>query len=141
MLTLPRQSILCLGKTQGPGLAIMKSIILSLRRLGTCALMIYFVHYTVHQGLGNDFQVGGARVPPLKNHLPPNLNFSSDFGHFILKLFFTNKKLLKYFLVHFSVKVGGASPPPVSKLEGRLPLLPPPLFPGPCCALCTTRRL
>ena len=44
------------------------------------------------QGLGNDFQVEGARALPLENYLPPNSSFSSDFGHFILKVPMPNRE-------------------------------------------------
>ena len=46
----------------------------------------------------NDFQVGWAGAPPPKNYLPPNSSFSSDFGHFILKITMINKNIIiKYF--------------------------------------------
>ena len=67
------------------------------------------------QGLGNDFQVERARAPPLETYLPPNSNFSSDFGHLISKMPIPNKKKNKCI---FSSKCEGRRPPPVSKLEG-----------------------
>ena len=80
----------------------------------------------VSSGVGTIIKLGGgAGAPPPENYLPPNSSFSSDFGHFILKMPFSNEnKISKIFKVHFSVKVGGIAPPPLSKLEGQLPPLP-----------------
>ena len=82
-------------------------------------------------GVGTMIKLGGgAGAPPLENYLPPNSSFYSDFGHFILKMFFQTKiKFQNIFKVHFQSKLGGIAPtPPLAKLEGQLPPLPPPLF-------------
>ena len=84
---------------------------------------------TLGRGSGMIFKlVGGARSPPLENYLPPNSNFSSDIGHFILKMPMSKIASSIFLKCIYLSKLGGVSPP-VSKLEGRLPLLPP--VPGP----------
>ena len=68
---------------------------------------------------------GMALNPPPLDPPVPNFNFSSNFGHFILKMHVQSKKNLKYFSSAFFSQSWRGVAPPVSKLEGRLPPLPP----------------
>ena len=72
--------------------------------------------------------VSGDGFVGTQAYIPPKFSFSSDFGHFILKMFenvknsCVKKKILKYYnfwgmsLADFST-AGDASPPPVPPLS------------------------
>ena len=61
-----------------------------------------------------------------QSHLPPNSIFSSDFGHFILKMLDYSKMLgtcVKKKVAEMSQFLGGR-PPLISRLRGRVPRPP-----------------
>ena len=70
----------------------------------------------------------GGGAPPPDNYLPPNLSFSSDFGHLILEVAFSNKNIiLKHFKCNFQKRLRRHCPYPALKIGGAaIPSAPPP---------------
>ena len=72
------------------------------------------------------FDWGGGRILVRQTHLPPNYDFSSDFGHFILKILKNLKFLVSYLKQNFKNRYfgGGGRPPSTFWLGGRVPRPP-----------------
>ena len=80
----------------------------------------------VTMGVATKFYLGGDGFIGTQTYLPPKFSFSSDFGHFILKMVENAKKIfvsrkkdaeMSYFL--------GGRPPLIFRLRGTRPPVPP----------------
>ena len=62
----------------------------------TCTISTYktvtFICTVIHAGASQRIFDWGVGVIDTQTHLPPKFNFSSDLGHFVLKMFENAKK-------------------------------------------------
>ena len=98
-------------------LAVMQSHHATLRRK-----MVNCKQWRRHEVLTG----GGGRILVRQTHLPPNSDFSSDFGHFVSKILKNIKKLLVHLKDSVKIVISGGMSPFYFLTGGTRPPSPPP---------------